>query len=142
MAELLKDKQIAVETFKVLKRLKPDRQFAAARLMIAMDQYSVAYANSLFAASSADQLVKPNRKTRKGLSESQRALMEQESATLDQEIEQIEKSYGSDHLDLVLAIGYISKILDNAAVVRHLARGHPEILGEFQRIAEQQSAVT
>jgi hypothetical protein len=47
---------------------------------------------------------------------------------------------GADHLDLVLATGYVGRLLANARVVRYLAQKHPEILAEFQKIAELQNA--
>ena len=69
-----------------------------------------------------------------GLSEDQILLMERESATLDREFKAIEHDYGADHLDLVLAIGYMTRIMSNARVVRHLAEFYPEILSEFTKM--------
>jgi hypothetical protein len=39
-------------------------------------------------------------------------------------------------VNLVLAKGYLRKLLGNARVLRYLAQHHQEILTEFQRIAE------
>jgi len=44
--------------------------------------------------------------------------MEGESVGLDPELKIAEKSYGVDHLDLVLAEGYLGRLLANARVVR------------------------
>jgi hypothetical protein len=66
--------------------------------------------------------------------------MERESVELDREFKLIEQSYGSDHLDLVLAVGYVTKLLGNARVVRHLAQHHASLLSEFQKIVELQKA--
>ena len=52
-----------------------------------------------------------------------------------------EQSYGTDHLDLVLAKGYLTKLLCNARVARYLAQDVHEILTEFQRIAEMEGTV-
>jgi hypothetical protein len=60
--------------------------------------------------------------------------MENESANLDKEYRLIEESYGSDHLDLVVATGYLTLLLENARVVRYLAQSFPEILSEFQKM--------
>ena len=57
------------------------------------------------------------------------ALMERESASLEREFKMAEQSYGTDHLDLVLAKGYLGKILGNARVVRYLAQHHQEHSG-------------
>jgi hypothetical protein len=47
---------------------------------------------------------------------------------------------GTDHVDLVLATGYLGRLLDNVRVVHHLARFHPEILAEFQKIVRIRAA--
>jgi hypothetical protein len=64
------------------------------------------------------------------------ALMERESANLDREFKLAEQSYGANHLDLVLAKGYLAKLLGNVHIVRHLAQNYAEFLAEFQKIAE------
>ena len=51
----------------------------------------------------------------------------------------VEQSYGTDHLDFVLARGYLAKLLGNKRVARYLAQNHGEILAEFQRIAETET---
>ncbi len=56
-AELLKDKQVALTGFRVLKKMKPLRQVEAVRLMVAMNKYTIIYARSLLAATSENQLV-------------------------------------------------------------------------------------
>jgi len=67
--------------------------------------------------------------------------MQRETENLDREVKRIERDYGVDHLDLVLAIGYVRRLLGNAPVVGHLARHHAEILSEFQKMAELQQTV-
>lgn len=48
----------------------------------------------------------------------------------------VEDSYGADHLDLVIAIGFLTRLLENARIVRYLAKRFPEILSEFQKLSE------
>lgn len=139
-AHLLRDKHVALNTFGELRRLKPMRQIEAAELMIAMNRYSISYARSLVAATPDDQIVEGRRKASHGLSDDQIALMERESANLDREFKMIEQSYGTDHLDLVLATGYVARLLANVRIVRYLAQHHSEILAEFQKIADLQKA--
>jgi ParB-like chromosome segregation protein Spo0J len=141
VAEILKDKHIAIQTFTELKKMMPLRQIEAAELMIAMNKYTISYAKSLLAATPQSQLVESTKPKRvKGLSQAQIALMEQESVNLEREFKVAEKSYGTDHLDLVLAIGYLGKMIGNARAVRYLAQHHPEILAEFQKIAGAEAA--
>ncbi len=141
VAHILKDKHIAIQTFTELKKMMPLRQIEAAELMVAMNKYTINYAKSLLAATPQSQLVECTKPKRvKGLSEEQIALMERESGNLEREFKIAEKSYGSDHLDLVLTIGYLGKMIGNARVVRYLAQYHGEILAEFQKIAGMEAA--
>jgi ParB-like chromosome segregation protein Spo0J len=139
-ADLLRDKHVPINSFHELKKLKPMRQIEAAELMVAMNRYTISYARSLVAASSESQLLEQKRKRVKGLTPEQIARMETEAARLQREFKMIEHDYGADHLDLVLATGYVSRLLANARVVRYLAQRHAEILAEFQKLAELQNA--
>jgi ParB-like chromosome segregation protein Spo0J len=139
VAEILKDKHIAIHTFTELKKLVPLRQIEAAELMVAMNKYAISYAKSLVAATPQAQLVEADKPKRvSGLSDEQIALMERESVNLEREFKIAEKSYGTDHLDLVLSNGYLGKLLGNARVVRYLAQHHNDILAEFQKLAEME----
>lgn len=139
--EILSDKHIAFHAFAELKKLAPLRQIEAAELMVAMNKYTIGYAKSLVVATTQSQLAEGYKpRAIKGVSEEQRALMERESANLDREFRIAEQSYGTDHLDLVLANGYLGKLINNARVVRYLAQHHQEILGEFQKLAAVEAA--
>jgi len=141
VAEILKDKHIAIHTFAELRKIVPLRQIEAAELMVAMNKYTVSYAKSLVAATPQTQLVESSKPKRvKGLTDEQVALMERESLSLEREFRIAEKSYGTDHLDLVLTNGYLGKLLGNARVVRYLAQHHRDILTEFQKLAEMETA--
>jgi hypothetical protein len=136
---LLKEKHVPLNTIGQLKRMKPMRQIEASQLMIAMNKYTTAYAQSLVAATPDSMLVKPKRKIA-GLNEEQITRLEHESASLEREFKTIENEYGKDHLDLVLSIGYVSRVLSSARVVRFLAQFYPEILAEFQKLTEIRKA--
>lgn len=139
-AELFNDKHCPLNTFQSLKKMKPVRQVEAAELMIAMNNFSVTYSKALLVATPQDQLVESGKpKTFKGISPEQIARMEKEMASLQRGMKLIEESYGPDHLNLVLARGYLVSLLNNSKVVRYLTQNHSEILGEFQRISEAAS---
>lgn len=136
-AEILKDKHCPLNTFHSLKKMTPMRQIEVAELMIAMDNYSVSYSRALLAATPQENLAEPEKpKSFKGISAEQIAQMEAEMAKLQREIKLIEDSYGPDHLNLVLARGYLVSLLENGEVSRYLAQNHSEILNEFRRISE------
>lgn len=134
--ELLKDKQISLNTFYYLRQMQPMRQIEAAELMISMNRFSKPYVQALLAATPEGQLV-PGAKPKavKGLTTEQIAFMERESAQLDREIKVAEQSYGPDHLRLVLARGYVEKLTANSRMARWLAQHQPEMLAEFRKIA-------
>ncbi len=92
------------------------------------------------AATPASQLKDPEKpKAVKGISRQQLELMERESANLERELRLVEDTYGSDHLDLVLARGYVSKLITKARVTRYLEMYHPEFLPEFEKITETEA---
>ena len=135
--QLLNDKNCPVSTFLSLKKMKPMRQVEVAELMIAMNSYSATSSKALLAATPQEQLMESGKpKAFKGVSPEQIARMEQEMANLQSDIKLIEDSYGPDHLNLVLARGYLVSLLANEKVSRFLEQNHPEILIEFQRISE------
>jgi hypothetical protein len=140
-AELLEDKHIHMAAFSVLRKMAPLRQLECAELMVGMNKYTMSYATALLAATPESQLI-DKRKPRivRALAPEQAALMERESANLDREFKMVEQSYGADHLDLVLARGYLGKLLVNASIASYLAKAHPEIFGEFKKLATSASA--
>jgi hypothetical protein len=135
--ELLKDKHVPIPAFAELRKMLPMRQIEAAQLMVAMNKYSTTYAKSIFGNTPQAQLVdqaKP--KQIEGLTDAQMALMEQESANLDREFRLLEQSYGNDHLDLIVATGYVHRLIENVRIVRYLAQNYPELLAEFQKFSD------
>ena len=142
VAELLKDKHVSINTFWQLKKLVSLRQIEAAELMVAMNKYTIGYAKWIVAATPKAQLIEGDRpKKVRGLTAEQLTLIERESANLEREFKVAEQSYGTNHLDLVLAKGYLAKLLGNTRILRYLAQNHQEILTEFQKIAELESTL-
>lgn len=141
VVEIFKDKHVPINTFTELRKMAPLRQIEAAELMVAMGKYTVPYARSLVAATPREQLAEAFRdKKVKGLTEDQVALMERESANLQREFKLAEQSYGADNLDLVVAKGFLARLLANGRVVRYLNQNHNELLTELQKIAAMESA--
>jgi len=140
---LLSDKPAAQSVFVFLKKMKTMRQIEAAELMVTMNNYTVNYARSLLAAT-PDVLLRNAGKAKvvKGVSSQQVALqqvalMERESTNLQQELKLVEKTYGTDHLDLVVARGYVSQLIKNKRILRFLDQNYSEYAGELRRILIQ-----
>jgi hypothetical protein len=116
VAELLKDKDVSINTVWQLKKMVPFRQIEAAELMVAMNKYTIGYVKSMVAATPKSQLIESDRRKKvRGLTTEQITLMERESANLEREFKVAEQSYGINHLDLVLAKGYLAKLLGTHA---------------------------
>jgi hypothetical protein len=62
------------------------------------------------------------------------ARMEKEMESLQQDFKAVETSYGDDVLQLVIASGYLAKLIANREIEKYLVTHHAEILGEFRSI--------
>ena len=138
--ELLKDKMVSGGVFRILKKMVPMRQIECAELMNSMNVYSVPYAKALLAGTPKDKLTEPDKpKKIKGIDEEQMARMQSEMLSLQDEYRLIEETLGSTVLNFTVAKGYISKLMDNAKVIRYLSQYYPEILDEFQKLSDLKS---
>lgn len=139
-ADLLKDRHIPIHVFTELRFMKPVRQVEAVLAMITMNRFTVSYARSLVASTPDDQLVAGKPRKVPGLTEDQVATMQRESENVDRQLRAVEQSYSADQLDLMLAAGYVNRLLGSARVVRYLAQHHADILTEFQKLSDFQKA--
>jgi hypothetical protein len=141
--EMVKNKFVSPGALREMKRVRPMRQIEMAELMIAANTYTTTYAKCLFAATPQEQLVEPEKpKEVRGLKPEDMMRMEKELDTLGSDFKLIEQNHGRNVLNLVLAVAYLRKLLDNAAVVRFLSQRHNDILGEFHRLVASASLET
>ncbi|MES2026793.1 MAG: plasmid partitioning protein RepB C-terminal domain-containing protein [Pseudomonadota bacterium] len=136
-AEMLKDRQFSAEISRVLRKMKTTRQVECVELMVSANTVTTAYAEAMLVATPAELLVegkKPQKMT--GVSQEQIAKMEREMANLQGQYKMVEQTYGQDVLNLVLAKGYLVKLLDNEAVIRFLTQNQPDVLVEFESIVQ------
>ncbi len=134
-ADLLKDKHCPLNSFRSLRKMKPLRQIQAAELMIAANNYTVAYSEAILAATDADDLEAPaTRADAHGVTREQAERMKAEMASLQKNIKLIEATLGPDHLRLVVAGRYVERLLKNDRLLRYLGMHHGDILGELQQI--------
>ena len=120
--------------------MKPTRQIECVELMIAANSVTASYARSLLAATPSSMLVEGKRPLKNhSLSVEQVARMEQEMENLLGQYKIAEQSHGEDMLNLMLARGYVAKLLDNPRVMKYLQTHYAEMLEEFSRIVETTS---
>ncbi len=139
-AELLKDRQFSAEVTRILRKMKPMRQVECVELMASANNLTVSYAEALFVATPATMLAEGKKPVRlQGVAPDQMARMEREMSSLQSQYRLAEQSYGQDVLNLVLARGYLAKLLENALVTRYVKQRHPEVLEQLQAIVEAAS---
>jgi len=136
VADLLKDRPVGHSTFQKLRKMKAIRQLEAAELMISANNFTASYAKALLATSKSSDLHKPddlNKAT--GLSTEQMARLEREMASVSEDYKELEATYGDDMLVLVVAAGFLERLLSKPRVEKFLADRHPEFLDNFKSIA-------
>ncbi|NML98545.1 ParB N-terminal domain-containing protein [Paraburkholderia sp. RP-4-7] len=136
-AELLGDRQFSSDLSRVLRKMKPTRQVECVELMVAANNVTVAYAEALLVATPIALLVEGKKPTRlAGINPEQMAKMEREMGNLQGQYKLVEQTYGQDVLNLVLAKGYLAKLLKNDSVTQHLRQHYPDLFSEFGVIVE------
>jgi hypothetical protein len=135
VAELLKDKPVGHYAFQKLRKMKPIRQLEVAELMVSANNYTVSYAKALLATSKASDLHRPDEiKKATGLSAEQMARLEREMASVSEDYKELEVSYGDDMLVLVVASGFLERLLSKPGIEQFLAGRYPEFLENFRAI--------
>lgn len=140
VADLLKDKPVSTNAFQKLRKMKPIRQLEVAELMVSANNYSANYAKALLATTKPHDLHHPDElKRATGLSTEQMARLEREMASVSHDYKELEVSYGDDMLLLVIAAGFLERLLSRPEIERFLAGRHPEFLENFRSIVSAAS---
>ncbi|MEJ1165679.1 plasmid partitioning protein RepB C-terminal domain-containing protein [Variovorax sp. CCNWLW186] len=139
--DLLKDRQFSPEVTAALRRMKPARQVEAVELMIAANSITVSYARALELASAKEMLAAGKRPRKgRGIDQEQVDRMEREMSGVQDQYRMIEQGFGEDTLNLVLARGYVAKLVDNKSVFRYLERNHGAVLEQVVGLVNSTSA--
>lgn len=125
--ELLKDRQFSPEISRLLRKVKATRQIECVDLMLSANSFTVSYAKALLATTPADLRVDGTKPAVSGVTAEQIARMEREMENLQGQYKLIEETYADDVLNLVVAQGYLSKLLANDAVSRFIKQFRPDI---------------
>jgi hypothetical protein len=133
--ELLRDTTVNARAFDVLRRMKPGRQVEVAEIMVSVGNFTVAYAKALLGATRQADLAHPDKPKRVGgMTPEQMARLERETETVNQDFKALEETYGDDVLNLVVASGYVGRLIANVEIERYLEARHPELLNELRVI--------
>lgn len=103
--------------------------------MASASNFTSSYAKALLAGTRQSDLAQPEKpKKVGGMTPEQMDRMEREMETLTRDFKAIEASYGDDVLHLVIASGYLNRLVGNPAIEKYLRQRHPEFLAEFRAI--------
>jgi hypothetical protein len=121
--------------------MKAARQVEAVELMIASNTITLAHADALLKATPPEQRtdVKPPPKEKKTAPIEQIVKLEKEMSQVQESHKDAEENYGSELLNLVVAKGYITKLLANEVVNSYIARHQPEILSHLELVVNTDS---
>ena len=135
--ELLKEKMIGIQVFGLLRKMKPMAQIGAVEMMISANRYTGAYTKVLLASMQPEKLVLPEKQTvLKGVSPEDIARMEREMERLQQQYRNVEENLGDTMFTLVVAKGYLTKLLKNDTIADYLNRHHGSMLGETRTVMD------
>jgi hypothetical protein len=132
---LLKDRRATAAALREIKKAVPMRQIEMAELMVAANNFSTSYAKCLVAGTPEKDLV-DREKSVPGMRPEDIARMEHEMEVLSKDFRMIEESHGRNTLNLVLAVGYLRKLVENDVASGYLAAHHPDILGELRKLVD------
>lgn len=126
---LLKDRQVIPAVFGVLRKMKPFRQIEAAEMMIAANKFTKAYAEMILVTTRSYALTdKARPKKQDEISPEDISRMEAEMERLQQDSMTVEDTMGETMLSLVVAKGFIARLLRNENIHSHLRRYHEDLL--------------
>jgi hypothetical protein len=126
-AELLKDRQFSPEISRLLRKMKATRQIDCVALMLEANSLTVNYAEALLATTPVDLLVTGTKPEMRGVTPEQMIKMEREMENLQGQYKLIEDNYADDVLNLVVALGYLGKLLANESVSCFIKQLQPDI---------------
>lgn len=134
--ELLKDRMVSRGVFSILRKMKPLRQIEAAEIMISAGRLNVPYAKMILAASRPELLVETKKPRQLAANPEDIARMERQMEKLYQDYKLVEDTLGETLLVLVVAKGFVSRLLRNTSIAGYLNRYHEDLVGELATVME------
>ncbi|MGA8136843.1 MAG: plasmid partitioning protein RepB C-terminal domain-containing protein [Pseudomonas gingeri] len=138
--EMLKVRMVSQAVFRVLRKMKPLRQIETVEMMISANCFTQSYALMVLAATRPEMLVAKKTRQASEVGAEDIARMEREMEKLYHDYKVVEDTLGETMLVLVVAKGYMTRMLSNDAIAGYLHRSHPELLEELVSIMEAVSS--
>ncbi|TCB82976.1 chromosome partitioning protein ParB [Acinetobacter sp. ANC 3791] len=135
--ELLKNREVSPNIFPLLRKMKSVRQIECVELMLSLNNLTVPYAKALLMTTDGNMLNNPKQKIKKSdITFEAIKKIENDRANLQIQFKILEQSYAQDTLNLVLAVGYLKKLLSNNNIENYLNKNHLEIYSELKAIIQ------
>jgi hypothetical protein len=133
--ELLRNERVSADAFACLRKMKPVRQIAVARLMISTRKFSGRFARALLESSNDDQRITSStcRQKRK-MTTAQQALIQQETNEFLKHVDAVTENYGNDVIHLTAACRYLERLLENSRIQKYLGKHHSETLAALEQL--------
>jgi len=139
VAEMLKTRMVSQAVFRVLRKMKPMRQIELVEMMMSANCFTGRYAEMVLAATRPEQLVEA-KKVSEGVTAEDIARMEREMEKLYHDYRLVEDTLGETMLVLVVAKGYVSRMLRNQTIAAYLERFEPDLVRELAGVVEAVTA--
>jgi hypothetical protein len=136
VVELLKERMVSHGVFSVLKKMKPVRQIEAAEMMNSANRFTVPYAKMILATTRTNLLNDVKKPKHFDATPEDIARMERQMEKLYQDYKLVEDTLGEAMLVLVVAKGYVARLMRNEIVASYLGRHHEDLVGELTGVME------
>ena len=134
--DLLKERMVARSVFPFLRKMRPLRQIEAAELMVSANRFTLPYVRMLLAATRPEMLIEAKKPKQLQASLEDIARMERQMDKLYQDYKVDEEVLGETMLVLVVAKGFVIRLLRNGALADYLGRHHGDVMSEMATVME------
>lgn len=123
----LANKQIGKDVFRILRKMKPERQMEVVDMMIASNKFSLTYANMMLLSSRKEELVESHRSKSASDDLTDLSVMQKELNRLKENYKVSEEKLADLKMALIVAKGYVNRLLNNSVIVDLLENEQNEI---------------
>lgn len=134
--ELLKNRMVSHGVFGVLRKMRPIRQIEAAEMMTSANRFTVPYVKMILAATRQELLVDTKKSKPLDATPEDIARMERQMEKLYQDYKLVEDTLGETMLVLVVAKGYVTRLMHNDNVRLYLEKSHRDLARELAAVMD------
>lgn len=138
--EKLANKQVGKDIFRILRKMKTERQIEVVDMMIASNKFSLTYANMMLLSSRKEELVESHKSKSTNDDLTDLSIMQKELDRLKENYKVSEEKLADLKMALIVAKGYVNRLLSNAAIVELLENEQNEIYLTLKEVCKVEHA--